>query len=510
MDTTQSTYNKIKSNEAEYCGKVPLHQTNQIQPHGVLLVLEKKTLNILQASENTEQLFGIKVTSMVNAPLVSFVSSRHTQTLQERLEQSIEARLPLLVTINKKDFLMMVNAFETYMIAEFERVETNHEQNSFVDIYHEVKYAMAEIDKMTTTYEACQVIANELKRISGFDKVMIYQFDADWNGEVVAEAMEEGIESYLGLKFPASDIPPQARELYKKTPYRLIPNIDYDPVKLYPVINPLTGAFIDLTNSSFRSVAAVHLEYLKNMGVSASMSTRILKDGVLWGLISCHHRTPKYVSYQVCSLFEMLSSLITSKITAVQNADIFEYKSRTHGQLNNIMERIYRKSDLVGGFVEQFEEVRSILQSDGIAVCSNSQIEIFGNTPAKDEIEDLVFWLQANDIQQVYHQPALSTAFDNALHYTNVASGLLALPIHADKGVFVLAFRKEAVQHINWGGNPNEAIQFEKNSTNYHPRNSFKLWQETVYNRSNPWREEELEMANHFRNLLIAYVLHKS
>jgi light-regulated signal transduction histidine kinase (bacteriophytochrome) len=347
LDTTQSTYNKIKSNEAEYCGKVPLHQTNQIQPHGVLLVLEKKTLNVLQASENTEQLFGIKVTSMVNAPLVSFVSSRHIQTLQERLEQSIEARLPLLVTINKIDFLMMVNAFETYLIAEFEKVETKSEQNSFVDIYHEVKYAMAEIDKMTTTHEACQVIAKELKRISGFDKVMIYQFDTDWNGEVVAEAMDEDIESYLGLKFPASDIPPQARELYKKTPYRLIPNIDYVPVKLYPVINPLTGAFIDLTNSSLRSVAAIHLEYLKNMEVSASMSTRILKDGLLWGLISCHHRTPKYVSYQVRSLFEMLSSLITSKITAVQNADIFEYKSRTHARLNKVMERIYRKSDLV-------------------------------------------------------------------------------------------------------------------------------------------------------------------
>jgi light-regulated signal transduction histidine kinase (bacteriophytochrome) len=235
-----------------------------------------------------------------------------------------------------------------------------------------------------------------------------------------------------------------------------------------------------------------------------------MKDGALWGLISCHHRTPKYLSYQVCSLFEMLSSLITTKITAVQNADIFQFKSRTHAQLNKVMEGIYRKNDLLGGFVDQSEEVRSLLQADGIAVASNNQVEVFGTTPTREEVEDIVFWLQANNIQQVYHQPALSTAFDNALHYTDVASGLLALPIHIDKGIFILAFRKEAVQHINWGGNPNEAIQFEKNSTNYHPRNSFKLWQETVYNKSNPWREEELEMANHFRNLLIAYVLHKS
>src|SRR5439155_4932601 len=132
--------------------------------------------------------------------------------------------------------------------------------------------------------------------------VMIYQFDNNWNGTVIAEAMEAGMDSYLGLKFPASDIPKQAREMYRKNPYRFIPDVDYQPVRLYPVLNPVSGGFTDLTDSNLRSVAGVHLEYLRNMQVMASMSTRIVKEDQLWGLISCHHRTAKYLSYQMCSL----------------------------------------------------------------------------------------------------------------------------------------------------------------------------------------------------------------
>lgn len=366
---------------------------------------------------------------------------------------------------------------------------------------------MAELEGAKTTDETCAIIARELKRISGFDKIMIYQFDEEWNGEVIAEELEEGMEAYLGLKFPASDVPKQARELYRQTPYRFIPNVDYQAVKLYPVINPLTHAFTNFTNCNLRSVAGVHLEYLRNMNVAASMSTRILKDGQLWGLIACHHRTPKYLSYQQCSLFEMLSSVVTNKLMAVQYHDAYHSKTDLQDHLTRIMEAVYRKNDLIGGLIEQQAALLKLLGAEGFVISNTKITELFGETPTQQEVEELIYWLQSSTVNKLYHQPSISTLFDNAEAYAKTCSGLLALPIQPDKGFYLLAFRSEAVQKINWGGNPNEAVQFEKDKTTYHPRNSFKLWQETVYNKSIPWSEDQLFIAERLRNLIIEFVL---
>jgi light-regulated signal transduction histidine kinase (bacteriophytochrome) len=507
LDTRSVTATNIKKNEAEYCGKIPLHQTNLIQPHGVLLVIDSENLIIHQVSENTFEHLGIEYGKLVNTSLEEYINDVQLQSLRIRLQHPGVGKIPLLLTFNEVEVLTMLQIEETFFIAELERIEKSTTQNSFVDIYQEIKFIMSEIDKKQNTDEAAHLIARELKKLSGFDKVMIYKFDEDWNGEVIAEDAEEGMESYLGLKFPASDIPPQARELYKKTPYRLIPNVNYAPVKLYPIINPITGTFINLTNSSLRSVASVHIEYLRNMEVSASMSTRILKDGELWGLIACHNKTPKYLSYQVCSMFEILSSIISSKFSALHNNNVFQFKSNQQIQITGIMEGIYRKRDLLDGLIDQQKDLMDLLQADGVAISMNKQIELFGKSPDQYEVKELIYWLQANNIQKLYHHPSLTNEYDNAINFSQIASGLLALPIHADKGCYILAFRQEVIQKIDWGGNPNEAVQFEKDSLQYHPRNSFQLWQETVFNKSIPWKVEELEIAEDFRNRIIEYVL---
>lgn len=506
MDTA-STAAIIKKNETEVCGRVPLHLTNQIQPHGAVLVLKAEGLTILQASENIEQFIGVPVAKLVDTSIEHYIPANQFSALQMRLKSAAVDKVPLVLTINGTDLLALFLPQEPYFIIELEPVQKSAEQDSFVDIYQEVKYVMAELDGAKTTDETCAIVARELKRISGFDKIMIYRFDENWNGEVIAEEKEEGMEAYLGLKFPASDVPKQARELYRKTPYRLIPNVNYQPEKLYPVINSLTHAFTDLTNCNLRSVAAVHLEYLRNMNVSASMSTRILKDGQLWGLIACHHRTPKYLPYQVCSLFEMLSSVVTNKIVAVQYHDAYHFKSDLQLKLSRIMEVVYRKNDLMSGLINQEKEVLELFEADGFVVRNNKQTEYFGETPTRLEIDDLIYWLQSQNVNKLYHQPNLSGVFENAEAYAKRCSGLLALPIQPEKGFYILIFRAEAVQNINWGGNPNEAVQFEKDQKNYHPRNSFKLWQETVYNKCAPWNEEQLDISERLRNIVIEFVL---
>lgn len=491
---------KIRNFDAEFCGKVPLHQTNLIQPHGVLLIVKKDDFTILQASENAAALFGMPVTEVVTRPLTSFLSAQDADRLPRLFHRHLPGRLPIPLTVNGNRLLAIAEQQPDYLVLEIENPQgAEGTEASFLSVYQDIKIAMAAIEACTTTKETCTVVAKELKKLSGFDKVMVYCFDKDWNGDVVAEEMEEGMESYLGLKFPASDIPRQARELYKLSPYRLIPTIDYEPVKLYPVINPLTNAFTDLSASNLRSVAGVHIEYLRNMQVTASMSTRILKDGELWGLIACHHRTAKYLSYEMCSVFELLSGIITAKIAAVQNRDSYRYKMEKQALQQKIMQRVLSN----GGLVAEKEDLLDLLDADGIAITTNQQVEMAGHTPAQQEIEDLVFWLQANSITGLYHQPSLSAVYEAAENFARTSSGLLALPVEVDKGYFVLAFRAEAVQKINWGGNPNEAVQFESGSTRYHPRASFKSWQQTVRQTALAWKTETLDIAETIRSFLL-------
>lgn len=494
--------------DAEFCGKVPLHQTNQVQPHGILLVVKEDDLVILQCSENANELLQTTVESIPGRSLGDFIDRKAIETLHQRLNNGIDGKIPMIWTIGGTEHLTLVQKVGGYFFAEIEK-EGQAAADSFVTVYQELKFVMASIERATTVVEACAIAAREIKRLSGFDKVMIYRFDKDWNGEVVAEEKEEGMDAYLGLKFPASDVPRQAREMYRKNTYRLIPNVDDQPIKLYPVLNPLTHAFTNLTDSNLRSVVPVHLEYLRNMNVRASMSTRILCDGVLWGLIACHHRTAKYLSYQMCSVFELLSDVINAKVSSLSNTDFHQYKSRMQQLLTRIMEGVYKNNSMVQGLLDQEGSLLEMLGAGGVAFSFNRQIESIGATPETDDVRNLIFWLQVNAINKTYHQTNLSAAYEDAEGYVENGSGMLALPIQPEKGDYILVFRPEVIQQTNWGGNPNEAVRFEQDRKAYHPRNSFQLWQETVRKTALPWTGAEVEVAENFRNLIIEYTLNK-
>ncbi|HYO21903.1 MAG TPA: GAF domain-containing protein [Flavisolibacter sp.] len=489
--------------DADFCGRVPLHQTNLIQPHGVLLVVDITSHHILQASENAETVFGVSVKELVAVKLTDVLSGTDRENLTSLLAAGNTGKLPFSFQLRQKNYLSYIHQKQEFYILEIDISRRDKADESFASVYQNIKYIVAAMEATTTTGETCRVIAKELKKLSGFDKVMIYQFDEAWNGDVIAEEKEEGMESYLGLKFPASDIPKQARELYKKTPYRLIPSVDYQPVKLYPVLNPNTNAFTDLSDSNLRSVAGVHLEYLRNMNVTASMSTRILKDGELWGLIACHHRTANYLSFEMCAVFELMSDMITAKIGAMQNADLLAYKTARRQGLNEIMQLIYR-NDGPGSYIQT---LFTLLEADGMSIVLDNHIASAGKTPSGTEVEDLVLWLSSNEVKDVYHQPSLPSVYEPAENYAPVVSGLLALPIEHSKGNFILAFRSEAVQKVSWGGNPAEAIRFESDGKKYHPRASFQQWQQTVRNQAVPWKKEVLQTAEEVRIILTSYRL---
>lgn len=491
--------------DSEFCGSLPIHLTNLIQPYGVLLVIDRETLNVIQASENTDSVFSKPVNEIVNGSLESFIGAQAVASLREKLGDDFNNRIPAVWEINGSRHVVLVHRTPKYILAEIDN--TAHKagpDDEFVKVYQELKYVMTAIEGAEDLEKACNIAASELKRISGFDKVMVYQFDPDWNGYVIAESGEPDMESYYQFTFPASDIPKQARQLYLKNPYRFIPDKNYKPVKLHPVINPITNSFIDLSDCNLRSVPAVHVEYLGNMGVTASMSTRILFQDQLWGLIACHHKTARHMSYEMCSVFEMLSGIISMKITSLQNQASAGQTNFISATWARIVESIYRSEDLYGNLLAE-DGAMKLLNATGVVHSVDNKFHTAGHVPSDSALDELLLWLHTRELRRVFATDSLRLEYEYAKDFNGDASGMLVIPINYIKDQYLIFFRPEKVRVINWGGNPEERIQFEQNERNYHPRNSFKQWQQKVSGISLPWSREEVSAAETLRSFIYEY-----
>lgn len=497
--------------DSTFCGSVPLHQINLVQPYGMLLVIRLSDYRIIQVSENITAALGLEPVEIVETSLSDYIPARQMKELQQKLAEGLVNKLPLTLTFPGKDgpqdYLALIHLSGESMLLELESLAEAGEENSFINIYQQLKYAMAAINAAPTIKAACEAAARQLKLLSGYDKVMVYQFDKDWNGTVVAEEQEPGMESYLGLTFPASDIPRQARAMYLDNPYRMIPNREYRPVSLYPVINPLTNAFTDLSGCNLRSVPAVHLEYMKNMNIMTSMSCRILKDGQLWGLFSCHHRTAYKLPYEGRAVFELLSDIIAARIVSLHYKEDGDEYTKLNDIHTRLVEQVYNSGDLIQGLLGRDASVLQLLNATGAVLIYDKRLETIGTVPGKNDLKDLFLWLQTSGYDQVVQETHLAGIYDPAVRYADIGSGLLVIPIQPGKGEYLVAFRPEVVQEVNWGGNPNEAVRFEKDNIQYHPRTSFAIWQQTVRNTALPWKHTEMAMASHLRNFILEYIV---
>ena len=491
--------------DSELCGKVPIHLINTVQPYGVLLVLSRPSLEVIQASENVEPLFGVSAKALVGSPISGWLDPVAFDFLRSSASTGTD-KIPKVWTIRDREFLSLLHIKAGYILAEIDITPyREEEQRSFVSIYQEIKYSMALMDNATTTAQVCAIAARELRRISGFDKVMIYCFDRDWNGTVIAEERCDDMEPYLGFTFPASDIPRQARELYLRNPYRFIPDRSYKAVKLFPVINPQTHSFVDLSDCNVRGVTSVHLEYLANMGVMASMSTRILDNDRLWGLIACHHKTHKQISFQLCSIFELLSNFISGRISSLQNREKHVADSHNRAIFSRLVEQVYAFKDIQTGLLQGEANLLQLFNAQGAVIAEDGRLSMKGTLPDRENIEELLLWLHTLRITRPLHTECLSADFERAATFPEIASGLLAIPLHIELEKYILIFRQEVKKVIDWGGDPGTRITFEKDGMNYHPRHSFNVWRQIVNGTSLPWQDEELTIAENLRSFLYEY-----
>ncbi len=498
-----------KNYDSDFCGSIPLHLVNLIQPHGLLLVLDKEQLRIVQVSENVEEQLGYTLEEVLEEPISKFIPAEQFADIQEKVSGNHE-KIPLILNFKLKDndavFTALVHPKEEYILIELEENKADSD-TSFVGLYQQVKFVTSLLKQAETINETAQAAAEELRRISGFDRVLVYQFDPLWNGIVIAQAKVEDMDDYMDLRFPASDVPKQARDLYFKNPYRLIPTNKYTPQRLIPVINPLNQRFTDLSDCNLRSVAPVHLEYLTNMKIMASMSLPIIIDNKLWGLVSCHHRTMKNPSYELRSAMELLVGILSAQLESRAKESAFKLRSELRAIHSQLLEQLYQNTSVADGLLHGTATIQELLSLTGVAVVYEGNTWESGSTPGKQELKDLCSWLRRNRVQQVYATDSLPKAYAYSLEYKDIASGLIVLPINAEQGDFIVGFRQEVLQTVNWGGNPNDAIQMESDGKTYHPRNSFAIYKETVKNTSLPWHQVELEAAEALRSAVLEKII---
>lgn len=333
------------------CDREPIHIPGLIQPHGVLLVLQNPTLEIVQVSRNTEAVMGRQPEELLGKPLSDLLDAKQIKLIQQCLAGDFERINPLNLSIKRRNkslyFDGIVHRLEDAIVLELEPKKAKA-KTDFFDFYQQVKGTITRIQQAPTLLDMSQIVVKEVRRITGFDRVMVYRFDPDGAGSVIAEDTNQEA-SYLNLHYPASDIPKQARQLYTLNWLRLIPTTSYQPVTLIPATNPFTNQPLDLSLSVLRSVSPLHLEYLQNMGVDASMSISLMHDQKLWGLIACHHLSPKYVPYNIRTVCEFIGQVMSVELTNKAASEEIDYKMQLKSLQTQFVEALSQAEYLLDG-----------------------------------------------------------------------------------------------------------------------------------------------------------------
>lgn len=497
------------------CEKEQIHIPGAIQPHGVLLALKEPELTILQISNNTFHFFGIDPQELLNQPLSRLLDEEQVKFLKDGCSQEdlqFVNPIEFIIKIDDKitHFDGIIHRSHEVLILELEPT-FSEKNNAFFQFYHLVKQSIFKIQGASTLKELSQVLVKEVRKISGFDRVMLYRFDENWHGQVIAEEKPEYLTAYLGLHYPASDIPKQVRDLYIQNWLRLIPDINYHHTAIVPVNNPLTDQPLDLSGSILRSVSPLHIEYLRNMGVTASMSISIIKDKKLWGLIACHHQKPKYIPYEIRNACEFLGQITSLELATKEVSEDVEYKMELKSVQTKLVEYMSAEKNFIDALIDRDPNLLNLVNAQGAAIYFHGEYFSVGNTPEKQDVQNLLEWLSQNIHEQILYTDSLPKIYPEAEKFRDVGSGLMALSISQSQQNYVLWFRPEVVRTVDWGGNPNKPVEVTENgSVRLSPRKSFALWKETVRSQSLPWKLCEVSAALELKSAIIGVVLRKA
>ena len=484
------------------CDREPIQIPSAIQPHGTLLVVDTASDRVIQVGVGAERLLPLssppldqRLTEVFGVPaaLVGDAAFSREPVYINSLVPELAAHAVIDITAHRSDGLI---------VAEIERALIP--RPSAAHILGRVRSISAALQAGPDLVHKCRFATRELRGLTGFARVMIYRFLEDGSGCVVAEDKDAELPTFLNHHYPASDIPKQARELYLRNVVRVIPDVNYTPVPLVPQICPATGGPLDMSDCILRSVSPIHIQYLKNMNVRASMSVSIVRDGALWGLIACHHTSRKLVSYEVREVCKHVAQILSQQIAALEEAATFHQVRRLAAARNKFVGEISHAAPAIDEALQaRTSELLELLPSDGIAVHAHGAVTTAGRCSTSDQIRELASWLCHANPLGAYSTDRLSESYAPAQAYRTIASGLLGIIISVDQPLVLLWFRAERAEVVNWAGNPHKPVEPGLGPGMLNPRASFELWRETVHGRSCPWTKAEIDAAQRFRDQLV-------
>lgn len=497
--------------DLDNCAREPIHLAGAIQPHGLLFILREPELKIVQVSENISLFLGISPDRLLGQDLSSFLSPEQVEKIRFALA-SVDPRdnnpveLQLASKHEEGTLDGFVHRHDGFSFLELEPA-TLANGARFLNFYKIVSGLTDRLHAAGSLSALFHEAARGIREMSGFDRVMLYRFADNYEGEVISEAKAEHADSFLGLWYPASDIPEQARKLYQLNPIRNIVDVGYTPVPIVPAINPDSHRPVDLSFAGLRSVSPIHCEYLRNMGVAASMSVSILLGGKLWGLVACHHLSPKLVAYELRKACAFIGQVLSSEIARRVAEEETQYQARAVITEAKFLELMAGSSPPLLGLVSSTPNLMDLIPCEGAAVVQGEKADLLGTTPGYDELMEIVGLLQGANLPSSFVTRSLMNYFPITESMRATASGIIALEIARDPVTYILFFRPEVAQTVVWAGNPEKPVTATEGGFLLHPRHSFAAWKEEVKGKALPWSKGEVRAANELRKLIavVAY-----
>ncbi|MFJ1300839.1 ATP-binding protein [Pseudomonadota bacterium AL_CKDN230030165-1A_HGKHYDSX7] len=491
------------------CENEPIRVPGSIQPHGILLAFNARTCVVTQLSQNAGAALGHDNAQILGQDIRQVLGTAAEALLSAQRNTDAAVYLGPIECAGTAFHAMLFNASPETLVLELE-FQAGAPSGSLDTLYPHIRDYMERVPA-TESFDALHdYTAAEVRRITGFDRVMIYRFDEQGHSTVVGESRNDALPAYLGLRFPASDIPAQARELYRLNRVRLIPDAAYAPVPIEPAMDPATGAPLDLTYSTLRSVSPVHVQYMRNMGTPSSMSFSIMEDGRLWGLMSCHHAQARRAPLHIRTACDLIAQVLGMQLSRrARAADAIE-RVALQGIQARLLADMAAEKHFVDGLVAHPDELLALARANGAAVLFAGEVRLVGKTPQEAQVRLIADWLaRQHPTAERYYTQTLKDDLPQAAEWADCASGLLAIPISQMHNSYVLWFRPEQVQTVNWGGDPRKPAPAEPGGR-LHPRNSFEIWKETLRDQAQPWSQPEIDTATSLRTAILSIVMRKA
>lgn len=478
------------------CDQEEIHICGEIQEYGFLI--GAKDSKITFYSENVIEFFSQDPKSILGKEIKVLFDELQLDINWNNMSNDQELAIQH-INFKGESYTLAVHANGDFTFYEIEKVLPNHKINQ------EYK-AIQNILKMSDDENVWKLLLKEIQNIIDYDRAMIYQFLYDGSGEVVEELVKPGLESYLHLHYPESDIPAQARALYLKNTVRIT---SHASGKTYPILG-IQKEKIDLTYCVTRATSPIHVQYIKNSGVEASFSASIIVNGALWGIVACQNAKPKHLDLQSRLLVETLTRTSANAYASYRSLQTLEDYQRSNLSNISLRQNLLSEENFAKALEINIEDIMKTCAAEGMIIKINNEILTHGVVPNVSDIEKIIQWSKDNNHdfeENIFISNTFCKTSGLELDNSEISCGIIISVLGSNTSDMLIWMRKEQGQKIKWAGNPEKETTSEIKDgveiIKFSPRKSFEVWREYVKDTALPWKIKEIESAKWITSVIL-------